>query len=729
MKATLNVFSDEMLTAIGFSLLHSLWQAALVALIVLGLLRLFQNGSATSRYFIAFTGLAAMALLPVITFIGIYQPTERIMLSDHSQEAATLANVIYVLADSQLGIESVFDKIAVLLTLLAPKVFWFWIIGMTLMAIRMSGGYFLTYKLKNSGLLPVSGDWETRLQKLASMLHIHKKIKLFESSKADVPMVIGFLKPVILIPVGTISRIPFDQLEMILAHELAHIKRADFLVNLLQSVVETIMFFNPFIWWISGIIRQERENICDDLALQTSGKRISLAKALATLSSNQTENVHLNTVVYFNKFNTMKRIERLFKNPKLKPSPTERMAVVALSLALIMLVSASGILTGSNSENNYDSTIDESFSSMPLVGILPSEMKKPDSFQDTLKKKKTIEVEMEDGKPVKMVIDGKEVPQEELESKNFIWKDNDSTITKKIIVKQPGKKYETMIIETDAIEFTMDNEDKTSRKPSESQKKVIRMKSMRTGDNDSLTYVIEATDMPSDSDFFANGKRVKKMNIPNGGEMIFIDSEVFDGKDFSFDFDYDFNFDFDSLKVNVNRNREKVLKQEEYVKQMETTRFHMTKQAEELSKRAEKMHQEASRLAMTDKESEVKMEALRRQAEELEKIAGELQFHSLELPEAPPFPIETERQIRIRVPDQRFSDGKAESLTRQHHQLLRQEMVQNGVANSRSTIILSKKQLIIDEKVADKKDQRNYLQRFEQISGRKLESNEAVRIR
>jgi hypothetical protein len=110
---------------------------------------------------------------------------------------------------------------------------------------------------------------------------------------------------------------------------------------------------------------------------------------------------NLNTVVYFNKFNTMKRIERLFKNPKLKPSPTERMAVVALSLALIMLVSASGILTGSNSENNYDSTIDESFSSMPLVGILPSEMKKMDSFQDTLKKKKTIEVEMVDGKPVK----------------------------------------------------------------------------------------------------------------------------------------------------------------------------------------------------------------------------------------------------------------------------------------------------------------------------------------
>ncbi|MDO8897723.1 MAG: hypothetical protein Q7V19_08730, partial [Bacteroidales bacterium] len=82
MKAILLAFSDEMLTAIGFSLLHSLWQAALVALIVLGLLRLFQNGSATSRYFIGFTGMAAMALLPVITFISIYQPSENIILSD-----------------------------------------------------------------------------------------------------------------------------------------------------------------------------------------------------------------------------------------------------------------------------------------------------------------------------------------------------------------------------------------------------------------------------------------------------------------------------------------------------------------------------------------------------------------------------------------------------------------------------------------------------------------------
>jgi beta-lactamase regulating signal transducer with metallopeptidase domain len=729
MKAAMLTFSDEIFTAVGFSLLHSLWQAALVALIVLGLLRLFQNGSASSRYFIAFTGLAAMALLPVITFIGLYQPAEKIMLSENSQVTATLANVIYVLADSQLGIETLFDKIALLLTLLAPKIFWFWVIGMTMMAIRMAGGYFLTYRLKNTGLIPVKGDWEMRLQKLAVAMEIQKKIKLFESAKVDIPLVIGFLKPVIIIPVGTIARIPFDQLEMILAHELAHIKRADFLVNLLQSVVETILFFNPFVWWVSAIIRQERENICDDLALQTSGKRISLAKALAALSSNQTENMHLNSVVYFNKFNTMKRIERLFKNPKLKPSPTERMAVVALSLALIILVSASGMLTGSNNESAFISENEDYLSGMPMVGVLPYEMKNSASDQDTLKKLKTIEVEMVDGKPAKMVIDGKEVPQEELKSQNFTWQDKDSTITKRIIVKQPGKKHETMIIETDVIEFTMDEEDETVSNPNGNHKKIVRMKSIKSDENDSLTFVIESTEMFSDSAFFAKGNRFKIMNLSDGQDMIFIDSEAFDGNEFAYDFEYDFDFDFDSNGFNVQSNREKAIQQKDFARQIEASRLQLKQKAAELSKQAEAMRLEASKLGSADKDLEMKMKQMQRQAEELEKIAGELQSKSMEMPEAPPFPIQNERHIRMRVPDQRFGDGKAESLTRQHHQLLRQEMVRDGVANNRSTIILSRKQLIIDDKIADKKDQRIYLQRFEQISGRKLEADEALRIR
>ncbi|MDO8899383.1 MAG: hypothetical protein Q7V19_17150, partial [Bacteroidales bacterium] len=241
------------------------------------------------------------------------------------------------------------------------------------------------------------------------------------------------------------------------------------------------------------------------------------------------------------------------------------------------------------------------------------------------------------------------------------------------------------------------------------------------------TYVIEAMEMPSDSDFFATGKRFKMMNIPKGEEMIFFDTDAFDGKEFSFDFDY--NFDSDSIRVIVNKNREKAMRHDDFVRQMEKSSLKMSKQAEELSKQADKLRQEASKLDVKDKNSEIKMEALRRQAEEMEKIARELQRESMELPETPPFPGETERHIRMRVPDQRFSEGKAESLVRQHHQLLRQEMVRDGIANNRSTIILSKKQLIIDDKVADKKDQRLYLQRFEQISGRKIESDEAVRIK
>src|ERR1700749_4616836 len=123
--------------------------------------------------------------------------------------------------------------------------------------------------------MAAGGFWNERMQQLAALMGIRQTISLLESGIAKVPMVIGHLKPVILIPIGLLTALSAEEVEAILVHELAHIKRRDYLVNMLQSLMEIIFFFNPAVLWISQLIKTERENCCDDMVVEQSSNRIS----------------------------------------------------------------------------------------------------------------------------------------------------------------------------------------------------------------------------------------------------------------------------------------------------------------------------------------------------------------------------------------------------------------------------------------------------------------------
>ena len=116
--------------------------------------------------------------------------------------------------------------------------------------------------------------WQERLDRLARALRLSRPVALLESCLAEVPVVIGYVRPVILMPVGLLAGLPAGQVESILLHELAHIRRHDYLVNLLQTSVEGLLFYHPAVWWISGVIRAERENCCDDLVVATRATRM-----------------------------------------------------------------------------------------------------------------------------------------------------------------------------------------------------------------------------------------------------------------------------------------------------------------------------------------------------------------------------------------------------------------------------------------------------------------------
>ena len=163
-----------------------------------------------------------------------------------------------------------------------------WFVGVAVLTLRLLAGWLWVQRLRSHGTSPAPAGWQQMASRLAKRLHIDgraKPIQLLESALVEVPTVIGWLRPVVLMPTSALAGMGPQQLEAILAHELAHIRRHDYLVNLLQTLVETLLFYHPAVWWLSRRIRIERENCCDDLAVSLCGDPYTYAKALADLEA------------------------------------------------------------------------------------------------------------------------------------------------------------------------------------------------------------------------------------------------------------------------------------------------------------------------------------------------------------------------------------------------------------------------------------------------------------
>ena len=153
------------------------------------------------------------------------------------------------------------------------------------MTLRLIGGWVLTRRLATRAAIAVSPSIEAAARVIAERLHIRRAVAILESRAVVVPTLVGWLKPVVLLPAAALAGLSPDQLQAILAHELAHVRRHDYLVNLLQSMVETLLFYHPATWWVSAQIRAEREHCCDDLAVEVCGDRLVYASALAELTT------------------------------------------------------------------------------------------------------------------------------------------------------------------------------------------------------------------------------------------------------------------------------------------------------------------------------------------------------------------------------------------------------------------------------------------------------------
>lgn len=270
----MNDLSTVVVPALGTALLHFLWQGALLGALTALALAVLRHARPQARYAVACAALSAALLLPVLTMLWL-------LATPAGMPVASLPIMVGAVAGdaSADGLQHV---LAMQATTSLPWIVMLWASGVATLLLRMAGGLWWVRRLQRQAWPEDGAHWQARAEVLARKLGLSRsvRVRLFDG---DAPLAIGWWRPMVLLPAALLARMPAGLLDALLAHELAHIRRHDYLVNLLQAVVEALLFYHPVVWWLSRRIRHERELIADDLAAEALGDRRSLALALSEL--------------------------------------------------------------------------------------------------------------------------------------------------------------------------------------------------------------------------------------------------------------------------------------------------------------------------------------------------------------------------------------------------------------------------------------------------------------
>lgn len=286
MNVISQIVSQELIEAIGWTLIHSLWQAAAVA-IGFALLTVFMRRySSRTRYFIGVTALALILAMSIGTFVSIYKsytPGGEGMLLEPSTSASVSGSAGAALEGntvSSAGIPAFFETY---FRRHLPLVVTIWMLGVLVLMLRLSGGFLYNQRIKVHRTQSLPRSWQNRFNKLCRETKLAGTVRVVQSALVKIPQTVGYFKPVILFPIGMFTGMPQEQVEALLAHELAHIARRDYLINLFQEFVEVLFFYHPAVRWISNFVRVEREHCCDDIAVSVSGNPVDYARALTSV--------------------------------------------------------------------------------------------------------------------------------------------------------------------------------------------------------------------------------------------------------------------------------------------------------------------------------------------------------------------------------------------------------------------------------------------------------------
>jgi uncharacterized protein (TIGR03435 family) len=341
----------------GWTLVHFLWQGAGIAAIAFVPLVLMRNRSPQVRYAVACVALVAMLAAPLAT-VGVLSRSSAVTApgtslpmsipADAAADAIPDARSIITNLNMARSLSTV-DVTSPGLRAWLPLVVLLWIAGVGVLLLRLLGGWWRIHRLHRTSRMATPSIWTDAAGRIAATLGLSLRFRVVDSPLVDTPTVIGWVKPMVLLPVAAFAGLSPSQAEAILAHELAHIRRHDFLVNLLQTFAETVLFYHPAVWWLSSRIRAEREHCCDVVALSVCGDAVSYAEALVELESWRT--VHSHLAMAATGGSLMTRVRRLLGAPADdRPRAFGTLVIAGIVVLVICVAGASRYLAAAPAE-------------------------------------------------------------------------------------------------------------------------------------------------------------------------------------------------------------------------------------------------------------------------------------------------------------------------------------------------------------------------------------------
>lgn len=410
------LFSDESVRAFCWTLLHSLWQGLLLALLAALVLFFAKKATAAVRY--RLLGFLLMA------FIGGVCLTFNLQWRHELDQAISGKPVVLIegkilseLSDAAAAKQPLFgvvsrdyiDEGIAFFNAHASTICLLWMLVFMLKCLKMGLDVYLIRRLRYRGAVAPALEWQHRVQELTKKLSLRSPVSLLESRFVHVPSVIGILKPVILIPIGMLAQLPEEQVEAILLHELAHIRRQDFLVNLLQHFAETVFFFNPAVLWVSTLLREEREHCCDEMAVAAMNHKSSYLNALLHF-----QELNLSGASYAAAFPGTHRGQLLYRVQRIlglgNTKTLNNMEKITL-IACVFMAGLFWLLPVDDVQAQTKTQEKQRISSVNIIG--DGTTTEPQEMTIREANGKTYVLKRVDGKVKEMSIDGQKVPESE----------------------------------------------------------------------------------------------------------------------------------------------------------------------------------------------------------------------------------------------------------------------------------------------------------------------------
>jgi uncharacterized protein (TIGR03435 family) len=334
---------------LGWTLVHFLWQGLSIAILYAAVRRILaRTWTPHARYLLACAALGTMLAAPLVTW-QLERPSDAVYHAANIPAAASTTGAAAVTTPVPLP-----DLVRVTVSSVKPVEFLSWVVmawfaGVLVLWVRLVGGWVVAARMRATLVRRSPTEWQEILGRLAERIGLSGPVRLLVSGLVQAPTVVGWLRPAVLVPVGALSGLPAEQLEALLLHELAHIRRHDYLVNILQTIVEALLFYHPAVWWVSGHIRAERELCCDDIAVSASGDALTYARALANVESHRP--LYSHAVMAANGGSLSHRIARLLGQSR--PAARTGLGPGILTVAILLLAAVYGLFGQSTAHPTF----------------------------------------------------------------------------------------------------------------------------------------------------------------------------------------------------------------------------------------------------------------------------------------------------------------------------------------------------------------------------------------